>query len=89
MENMRTERDSLGAAQLPRSALYGLGTLRGVWNFDVSERKLGDEPALVRALARIKQAAAATNRDLGLLSTDIADAVIAACREVVDGRHRE
>ncbi|QYK41987.1 MAG: aspartate ammonia-lyase [Paracoccaceae bacterium] len=85
---MRTERDSLGAARLPRSALYGLGTLRGVWNFDVSGRKLGDEQALLRALARIKQAAAATNRDLGLLSADIADALIAACREVVDGRHR-
>lgn len=89
MENFRTERDSLGAAQLPRGALYGLGSLRAVWNFDVSDRKLRDEPALLRALARIKQAAAATNRDLGLLSPDLADALIAACSEVARGRHRD
>ena len=89
MEDFRTERDSLGAAQLPRGALYGLGSLRAVWNFDVSDHKLSDEPALLRALARIKQAAAATNRDFGLLSPDLADALIAACREVVEGRHRD
>lgn len=89
MQQTRTDTDSLGALQLPATALYGASTLRGQANFDISFHKLGDEPELLRALARIKQAAAEANRDLGLLPDDIADAVVAAAREVADGQHQD
>lgn len=86
---MRREYDSLGAGDVPVDALYGLATLRGQANFDVSRHRLGDEPALLRALAQIKEAAAATHRDLGVLPADIATALIAACREIAEGGHRD
>jgi aspartate ammonia-lyase len=87
MPSTRTETDSLGSRQLPESALYGVGTLRGRENFDISFQKLGDVPDLLTALARIKHAAAAANRDIGVLPADIAEAIIAASVEVEQGLH--
>ena len=81
----RTETDSLGCRELPAGALYGVASLRGSENFDISSQKLGDEPALVRALVRIKRAAAAANRELGALDIRVADAIIAALYDVISG----
>ncbi|TIV43285.1 MAG: aspartate ammonia-lyase, partial [Mesorhizobium sp.] len=66
---------------------YGVATLRGQENFDISFRKLGDAPELIVALARVKHAAAAANRDIGVLPAEIADAIIAASEEIENGRH--
>lgn len=46
-------------------------------------------PALVRALAQVKHAAALANAELGVLAPHKADAIAAACRAVADGRHHE
>lgn len=89
MPQTRTDTDSLGSRELPADALYGASTLRGQENFDISPHKLKDEPALLKALAQIKQAAAAANRDLGLLPADIAAAITAAAQEVAAGQHRD
>ena len=43
----------------------------------------------VRALAEIKQAAAETNAELGLLERPVAEAISAAATEVAEGRHDE
>ena len=83
----RIETDSLGARQVPKDALYGINTLRGCENFEISPLKIGSEPALIRALAEIKRAAAATNLALGVLDKSRAEAIIAACEEVIDGSH--
>lgn len=87
MRSTRTETDSLGSRELPIDALYGVCTLRGRENFDISHQKLGDAPDLLKALARIKHAAAEANRDIGVLPPDIARAIIAAATEVEAGRH--
>ncbi|MBW5436895.1 aspartate ammonia-lyase [Bradyrhizobium canariense] len=87
MSATRTEIDSLGTRELPLRALYGLASLRGSENFDISLQKLGDQPALLRALARIKRAAAAANRELGALDAKVAGALIAAADEVIAGKH--
>ncbi|MCB1381123.1 MAG: aspartate ammonia-lyase, partial [Alphaproteobacteria bacterium] len=89
MTATRTESDSLGSMSLPSGALYGIATLRAHHNFNISPRKLGDSPELLRALARIKRAAARTNRDLQVIPPDIADAICAAAAEVEEGRHAE
>ncbi|TCK28037.1 aspartate ammonia-lyase [Ancylobacter aquaticus] len=89
MPNTRTDTDSLGSRHLPQEALYGISTLRGGENFDISFHKLGHEPALLRALARIKHAAAAANAEIGVLPVDLAEVIIAAAVEVVEGRHGE
>ena len=83
---MRRETDSLGEIELPADRLYGSNTARALLNFPVDERRLGDEMALVRALAEIKQACARANADLGALPADIAQAIGRACDSMIAGQ---
>jgi aspartate ammonia-lyase len=85
----RVESDSLGTIEIPASCLYGINTVRGRDNFAISHRTLGDEPAFMRALARVKMAAAMANRELGVLPFEVADAIVVACNEVVAGEHHQ
>lgn len=87
MQAMRTEKDSLGTLEIPADALYGVQSLRAQQNFDISQQKLADAPEFLRALARIKQAAALANRDIGALPDDLAQAITKAAAEVAEGRH--
>ena len=84
MTPYREEKDAMGAVQVPREAYYGAQTQRAVDNFPLSGLRL--PPEFIRALAMIKQAAARTNADLGLLPRDMADAIARAAGEVIDGR---
>jgi fumarate hydratase, class II len=81
----RIERDSMGEMEVPADALYGASTQRAVLNFPISGTPLPRR--FLRALALVKLAAAVTNRDLGLLDAPKAEAIVAAAREVADGRH--
>ncbi|HSH82327.1 MAG TPA: aspartate ammonia-lyase [Herpetosiphonaceae bacterium] len=87
MAEFRTEKDSLGEIQVPVVALYGAQTQRAVQNFPVSGMR--PYPAFVWAQTLVKRAAAEVNRDLGLLEPRLADAIIAAGDEVLQGRHRD
>jgi fumarate hydratase, class II len=81
----RVERDSMGEMEVPADALYGASTQRAVLNFPISGQPLPRR--FIRTLALIKQAAAEANKGLGLLPSDVADAIIGAAAEVADGRH--
>src|SRR6476619_3844098 len=83
----RTEKDPLGALDVPADALYGVQTLRAVQNFPISGLK--PLPAFVDATVRIKRAAAVTHKETGRLDARLADAIIAAADEVLSGQHRE
>jgi hypothetical protein len=61
---------------------YGIQTLRAVENFPITGIPIAQYPHLIKALAAVKEAAAEANRELGLLDDDVADAIIAACREI-------
>ncbi len=54
-------------------------------NFPLTGVPLSHFPALVRALAAVKQAAARANLRLGHLPAPIADAIDRACQEIIDG----
>ena len=75
--NVRTETDSLGPVAVPVDALYGAQTQRAMNNFTISDKPL--PLRFLRAVLLIKQAAARTNGELGLLpqatATAIADGV--------------
>ena len=86
---MRTEKDLLGEREVPDDALYGVQTLRALENFPITGVPLREFPALVEAMAAVKQAAAMANRDLGLLPEPIADVIIRASKEIRVGRHHE
>jgi fumarate hydratase, class II len=83
--NYREERDSMGVVQVPADALWGAQTQRSLQNFRISIERM--PVALLHALARVKRAAASVNRDLGLLDTDRAAAIIQAADEVISGGH--
>ena len=80
----RTEKDSLGEVLVPDEALYGAQTQRAVENFPVSGSPL--PPAFHKALALLKQAAAETNVELGLLDPKLGQAIAEAAQEVADGK---
>ncbi|XKH58892.1 class II fumarate hydratase [Halomonas sediminis] len=81
----RIERDSMGELEVPEKALYGAQTQRAVNNFPVSGSPMPSR--FIHAIARIKLAAAHTNRDLGLLDSARADAIIKAAEAVIAGEH--
>ncbi|MBR9974746.1 MAG: class II fumarate hydratase [Bacteroidetes bacterium] len=81
----RTERDALGDVRIPSGALWGAQTQRAVENFRISGR--GFPRAFILALAEIKRHASEANAELAVLERDVADAIQAAAREVIDGAH--
>jgi fumarate hydratase class II len=87
MSGTRTERDALGAVEVPAEALWGAATQRAIQNFPVSGLPL---PAcFIRALGFVKEAAAATNQELRVLDPNLAAAIRQAAREVAMGEHFE
>jgi aspartate ammonia-lyase len=79
----RVEHDSLGPIAVPRAALWGAFTERARQTFHLTGRP--PHPALVRAYARIKQAAARANARLGLLPARWATAIAGAADRVARG----
>ena len=86
-ESYRIERDSLGEVRVPEDALYAAQTQRAVENFPISGMR--PYPAFVWSMAVIKRAAAEVNCDLGLLDPKLADAIVQAAQEVIEGQHRD
>ena len=81
----RIEHDLLGDEQVPSAAYYGIQTLRALQNFNITGVPIGHFPELIRALAIVKQAAAHTNRELGLLPDEKAAAIEGAWSEIAAG----
>ncbi len=92
MTDYRVERDSMGEVRLPKSAYYGAQTQRAVENFPVSGCTLPAE--MLHAMGLVKWAAGTANRELGRLTGSgknpldepQVDALLAACREVAEGK---
>ena len=82
---VRTEHDLIGERAVPAEAYYGVHTLRALENFPISGTAISIYPDLIVALACVKQAAAAANRELGLLDDERADAIARACEEIREG----
>lgn len=85
----RTESDLIGSREVPASVLYGVQTLRGMENFRISKYHLSEYPLFIKALAITKMGAATANRQLGLLTTEQAEAILKACLEIVEGKHHD
>ena len=84
-QEFRIEHDTMGEVKVPKNALYGAQTQRAVENFPISGAGL--EPGQIVALARIKRAAALVNKELGIVTPEIADAIVWAADQVIAGAH--
>ncbi|BEV14620.1 class II fumarate hydratase [Herbaspirillum sp. DW155] len=83
--NHRMERDTFGLIEVPADRLWGAQTERSLHHFHISTERMPAE--LIVALAAVKRACAAVNRDLGKLDGKKAEAIIAAADEVIAGKH--
>ena len=84
---MRIEADSIGSLAVPAEAYYGVQSLRAKKNFNITGK--GMHPVFIRNLVKIKKAAAVTNRSINMLEDGIADAIICACNEIIDGEFQD
>lgn len=88
----RVETDSMGDVQVPAEAYYGAQTQRAVENFPISGWQL--PPSMIHAMGWVKLACGIANRDLGKLTGSgksplddkQVEAMLAACREVAEGK---
>ena len=82
----RIEKDTIGEVKVPADKLWGAQTERSRNNF-----KIGATASMpieiVHGFAYLKKAAAYTNCDLGVLSTEKRDLIAAACDEILTGMH--
>lgn len=83
----RTEADSIGELEVPEEAYYGVQSLRAKENFQITGHAMNE--VFIQNLARVKKAAAITNRNAFTLEAGLAEAIIRACDEVIKGRFAE
>ena len=84
MMKTRTETDSIGVMEIPADAYYGVQALRAKENFPITHQQL--HPEFIKSMAKLKKAAAITNRDAGLLPLNIASAIMKACDDLIAGK---
>jgi fumarate hydratase, class II len=80
----RVETDSFGEIAVPAQAYWGAQTQRSRENFKIGSERM--PRAIILALARIKKVAAYVNREFGDLDATLAEAIINAAQEIIDGR---
>jgi fumarate hydratase, class II len=84
MTQTRVETDSMGAVEVPADRYWGAQTQRSLKYFAIGQDRMPQE--VIHALGILKLAAAQANLELGKLSAELAEPIMAACREVVDGK---
>ena len=84
MSEYRNEHDLLGERPVPAGALHGVHTERAIENFAVAGRPV--HPGLISAYGAVKLACCRTNHELGWWEPTVAQAIEAACTEMMEGR---
>ncbi|RPI02968.1 MAG: class II fumarate hydratase [Ignavibacteriae bacterium] len=84
IKESRIEKDSLGEIKVPADAYWGAQTQRAIENFPISG--IPFPPVFIHALAFIKKSSMIVHRDLKSIDSDIADAVIRACDEILEDK---
>lgn len=80
----RIETDSLGEIKIPAEAYYGINTARSANNFAITKRGINRQ--MIKSLTIVKKAAAKANMDALEISPEVAEAIIASCDEILNGR---
>jgi fumarate hydratase class II len=83
-EDIRTETDSMGAIDVPADHYWGAQTARSLHHFPIGDDRM--PKPLIRAIGILKEASAQVNADLGKMSPETSALIVAAAREVSDGK---
>jgi fumarate hydratase, class II len=86
MADTRIETDSMGEIAVPAHRYWGAQTQRSVQNFPIGVDRFRWQPSIITSLGILKKAAAMANAELGQLPQDIADMIVRAAEEVIDGK---
>ena len=84
MTKTRTETDSFGPLEVPKSKYWGAQTQRSLLNFPIGWEK--QPAALIQALGVIKKACALANLESGKLDKTAGMAIVEAASEVISGK---
>jgi fumarate hydratase class II len=87
MAGTRTERDSMGAIEVPADKLWGAQTQRSLEYFSIGSDLMPRE--MITAYAVLKKAAARANRKLGALDARSCEMIVTVCDEILAGRHAD
>lgn len=82
--SVRIEKDTMGELPVPSNKYYGAQSARSLLNFDIGLETFPRE--MIRALGILKKAAALTNKDCGVLSSEKCDLICQAADDVIDGK---
>lgn len=85
----RIESDFLGELEIPDDVYYGVQTMRGLHNFSITEMPMSQDKYFPIAFGYVKKAAALTNKELGTIPADVADALVWACDQLIAGKYNE
>ena len=80
----RIEYDTMGEVAVPGEALWGAQTQRSLQNFKIGHERL--PRAMIRAMGLVKKAAATTNANLQQLPQHLANYIVEAADEVIEGQ---
>src|SRR3954463_16077658 len=80
----RIESDSMGKIRVARDRYWGAQTERSLHHFSVADDRM--PTAVIRAMGVLKKAAALVNGDLGKMSQETCEQIVAAADEVIDGK---
>jgi fumarate hydratase class II len=83
-QDIRTETDSMGAIDVPADRYWGAQTARSLHHFPIGDDRM--PTSLIRAIGILKEASAQVNADLGKMTPEKSALVIAAAREVSEGK---
>lgn len=86
-QQFRSEKDTMGAVNVPIDAYWGAQTERSRNNFKIGGETL-PQP-LIEAMALVKKAAAITNAKLGRITDDKRDLIVQAADEIINGALRD
>ncbi len=84
--SVRIEKDSMGDMAVESTRYWGAQTQRSIQNFPIGTDRFKMTRAIIRAMGILKKGAALANAELSELPQDIADLIVKAAQEVVDGK---
>jgi fumarate hydratase, class II len=82
--SFRIEHDTMGEVRVPANKYWGAQTERSRNNFKIGGQLMPCE--VIQAFAILKQAAALTNLDCGVLAQEKADLIAKVCEEILAGK---
>lgn len=82
--NMRIEKDTMGEIEVPADKYWGAQTQRSKQNFKIGGELMPVD--VIKGFAILKRSAAKVNQLLGKLEKEKAEAIMAACDEIINGK---